>query len=470
MLNPNELVECTNARLTASHGAITKRLGTQKMHTDAIGGGAAVRGLYQWDAPGGKEIVAVSNGKFYHTLDISSEFTEKSPSPTLSTTGPTFFTTFRGDGVSAALKLYMASANGRVMEWDGTTLSQLDGTDDVPTAVVLAAYHTRMFYQNSTKVKHLTWSLVGDATDCGLGGVTDGGVAMMDLLTGEEIKQLTPLGSSLVVSTEDSLMRFTGYSNEDIQIKQDTEGISGSLGPVGPQAIAPAEQFIAMLTDRGPYLVSESGVQPIGVSIESELDSLNRANINDSVVAYHRGRKEVWFVVDSTTVYVYNVRLQSWSKFTYGVSIPTLTRYEDANGDEWLISGGSDGFVRHMDVGTQDNVLADDSGGSTVTMTVELAPIFFEPGPGVRKQLWRMMLQADLIVDLTFGVKHAFDIDALTTAAVLPTGGTRVETYRIDAAGQGSRLRIQFTDANATGTPVVNGLQIFAYNMLRVDA
>ena len=475
LLNPSELVNSTNARLSAEHASIMKRTGTQRLHTTALESGASVMGVFQWDAPAGKEVVAVAGGKLHHKTSALGEFTTVSSPATLSTTLPAYFSQFRSTADSAAILLYIASG-GNVYSWDGTTLTEIDGTQSVPTATLLQPYHTRMFYGGLTNLpKHLFWSTVGDATDVDTGGATAGGAAIIDVLSGEGINGMQLIGSSLAISTEDSIVRFTGYSNEDINISQDTQGISAETGPVGGQAFIRAESIGFILSDRGPYLVQESGIEPIGVTVEPEFDAADRSVIGSSVLGYHRGRREIWFAVagssDSAvnkTVYVYSLRLQTWTgPFTYSDAITCMARYEDATGDEWLIAGSDDGFVRHMDIGVKDDVLADDTLGDTVTMTVELAPIFFETGPGIVKSLDRMLLQADLPTNSALVIQHAFDGDNFTAETALTGKNNSIaEAYRQDLSNQGNRLRIRFVDAG-TDIPIIKGFQLTASNMQR---
>src|SRR5687767_979210 len=78
LLNPDELVDATNARLTANYGAFTKRSGCQRVHSAAVGSGNPIRGLVQWDGPSGKQIVAISNGRLYYRngFNYTTAFTE----------------------------------------------------------------------------------------------------------------------------------------------------------------------------------------------------------------------------------------------------------------------------------------------------------------------------------------------------------------------------------------------------------
>lgn len=474
LLNINELTVAENVRLDSQFGALAKRPGSRRIHTTVIGVGAAVLGLTQWDSPSGLEVVAIAGGRFYHKTTQFGDFTEVIPANAFSTTGPTVFAPFRSTSANAALVLFMASANGNVYQWDGTTLTQIDGVQDVPNADFLAAYHTRMFSTDIDFPKNTFFSKVGDATTFSTGGSNDGGSAIVDLLSGEAILAYAVLGSSLAMATSNSIVRFTGYSTQDIQIQQDTEGISADTGIVGPLALITAESVGFLLADRGPYLVQQEGLTPIGVKIEPTFDSLDRTVLADIALGFHHGKREVFYATTRTTdtktgqsIFVYSLRLQSWvGPWTYPFGIRTFSRYQDSVGDEFLIAGGDDGFVRHMELGAVDDRLANDTGGSSYTMLAELAPIFFDTGPGVTKSLDHMLLQADLPATTDLRVKTSFDQAAFSDDAI--TGvDTPTRNYRQDLDGQGNRLIVQFSDASSD-LPIINGFQLFARNMQRL--
>ncbi len=473
MLNPNELVQATNARLTTPQAAIAKRTGSKRMHAAAIGAGAAVMGLVQWDSPGGKQLVAVAGGKLYHKTTELGAFTEIVPGTLFSTTVRTSFATIRQSTTGAPLRLYLA--DGNVYRFDGTTLTEIDGTNSVPAADLYISYHTRAFARRTDLKKHVFWGKIGNPEDFRTGGVADGGSGLVDVLTGEDITAFEVVGSSLLIATGNSIVRFTGYSNEDIQIAQDTEGVSPEVGIVGKLALLRVETFAIGVSERGPYAIVEAGAQPIGVKVEPEFDALDRTVLGNIAIGYHRGRREVWIAVPGAsdtalnkTVYVYSTRLNAWfGPFTYNFGITCFARYQDANGDEFLIAGCSDGFVRHMDIGALDDVLSDGTGGSVYTMTVELAPFFFPVGPGALKALRRGHVQANITAGAALKLGIATDDSAFTDYNVV-FEAAGVQSHRVDLGQQGGRIRARFTDASSTTTPTVNGLTLEAYDYNRI--
>lgn len=481
LLNESELVDATNVRIDTSYGGFTKRTGTRRLHTTALASGI-VYNVIQWDSPGGKELVAIDD-TLWHKTSALGDFTQVVPATHFISAQP-MMTPFRSISSGAALVLYIAS--GRLYSWDGTTVTVL-APAGLPTDIdKIAAHATRMFARSTSFPKSLYWSKVGDATSYLASGLsTDGGSAPVNVLNGEAINALEAIGGSLLIGAEDSVSRFTGTSSDNIQLATDLMGISTEIGPTGTFALKRFETAAALLNERGPHVVTEAGIVPIGIKVEPDFLNVTAANISKAAIGYHRGRKEIWFAIptvgngENRTVYVYSTRLQAWmGPWTYPFGINTFARYEDANGAENLIAGCNDGFVRLMDdVGNYlDDRHADGTGGTSVTMTAEVAPHFFNQasgfgkgdmaGPGVVKSLDMMTLDAALGAGSSLVIKHSMDTDPFVTETAIVPATTAAYPYRVDLDNQGKRLRLQFTDAS-TDAPIIYGYTIYAWNMNR---
>jgi len=660
LLNDNELVDATNARLSETYGAFTKRSGCQRIHTTAFP--AAIRGVFQWDVPSGKQTVVISNGLLYYrtglsytpafasattssvarssaaqgtsagwsdpdgtndgkniisgvavdasstvaagnrlvltvgdpaannnrdavddlytfsfkvtadgtaligtdgfakatvTLEVSVDggayasvgssyqviagigevvttkftptaivagapavsvtfrpiltveagkgtlgttgtgsgsvqcfdtvyLTDNYPvtwttgSAALSSTEPAIFATFRESSAGAPLALYIASG-GHYFKWDGiSTLTQLDPTNSAPLATAIISYHTRMFAMSASPTtpgllpKTIFWSKIGDATNFTTGAKNQGGSAVTDFLTGQQLTALEVIGSSLLMATIDSVMRFTGQSSDDIVIAQNTEGISAEVGAVGPLALKRFENVAAMLAQRGPYAVTETAAVPIGEQVLPDFNGLDSANISKAIVQYNRGRKELLFAVPGAsdgglnkTVYTQSVRLQAWfGPWLYPFGITCMAHYVGASGIENVIAGCNDGYVRLMDVGYKDDVLADGSGGSNISMRVELPTLHFQL-PGVVKTIKHIDVQAKLPLTHNLQIHTTFDTFAEDIGSYLSSNfNNTLQSYRIDVNGTGDRCTLVFTDDSAVA-PVVTGFVFHAYDMKR---
>lgn len=84
LLNQNELVDATNVRLNTTYGGFTKRTGSQRIHQVPLPNAldvAKIDGCFQWDAPLGKQIVAIANGLFCwrYGYDYNTGFSQTAP-------------------------------------------------------------------------------------------------------------------------------------------------------------------------------------------------------------------------------------------------------------------------------------------------------------------------------------------------------------------------------------------------------
>jgi len=348
-LGTNELLEAINVRLI--QGKMQKRSGCKRMHPTSINTADPILGVFQWDAPAGKEVVAVTATKFSHKTSAFGDFTEKALNVTA--TGPITFQAFRDTSSAAALILYFSTGTGEMFKWDGTTLTNITGVNGAPQTTLLKAYHTRIFAVDERFLKNLFWSDIGTGATWDGTPPSGGGQNAIDTLTGEGIIALEVVSRSIAVATEESITRFTGYSGEDILIQQDTEGISAMHGPISTNCFRRFEEFIGCLTDRGMYAISEARAEHISRKIQAEFDNTNRNSSAKYSIIYHRGRRELWVAVrhdDDTgvnSIFVYSLEDATWTGpwlYTFA-AIQDMARYEDANEDEFVMAGFDDGGV-----------------------------------------------------------------------------------------------------------------------------
>ncbi len=473
-LNPNEVVDCTNFRVSTVYGGLTKRNGVEAFVT--TGTGQPITGLFQWNAPSGDgQVVALSNGTLYAWTRTAFEAGSAAshsitPGTHFSTSTRQTFAGFRAASSGAPLNLFIA--DGNLYTYDGnTTVTKLTGTNSAPAADLISAYHTRIFARDTNFKNTLFWSIIGDGTDFRTGTSAQGGSALVDVITGNTLTAMSTVGSSLILATNESLMRFTGYSNQDIQVAQDTEGISADVGAAGPNAICRAEALGYVFSSRGLYVFSEGAIDQVSVNITPDLDVLDQSKLSSACLAYHRGRQEVWLATldtnGHTKIWVYHTKLKSWSgpfvfNDTTNLNFTVITKYVDSAGDEWLIGGTDKGVICHLDVAsTRDITITPTNVG--ILGQVDLPPIVFGT-PGETKRLKRGFLQADIPgrVDNTAAVKvfTRFDTAAFsgTPAASLVGDDTgEPENYRMDLSGQGKRLWIRLKDDNTSDAGQQNG-------------
>jgi hypothetical protein len=486
LLAANELTQAANCRVDTD-GPIAKRQGSRRLHQTALNAATAIKGAYQWDGPSGLQIVAICNGDLFYRNVASGEyaaFTQVDPGVTdaFSTTALAMFSTLRGTESGAPLRLYIASG-GKLYEWTGTTLSRLDGVlsatgEFAPDAELLATYHLRIFTNSQVRPQHLVWSKLGNGRVYKGGFGSDGGTAMMSSVRSQNLTNLRTLGRSLMVFTKESVSRVAGYSAADIQIDQDTEGVSPDVGCVGPLAAESAEHLVFFMSKQGMYAASEGAVSPIGLKVQPIFDAMDRTLLANITLGLHRGRQELWVAYAGASdaslnksVMVFNLRHQAWyGPFTFPFGITALFSYEDANGDEFIAAGCSDGFMRHLDTGVKDDVLYDASGGSTYSMTADLAP--FHHG-----DLTTYHAVDSMFVRLA-GVVNAAPVISLKTQEYDPTGyvafsiafgTTELKTIALrgDSRLVGRRIYVRLTETAAVAPVKFHGVGLRSFIMNR---
>lgn len=480
-LQPTELIDCTNARVDSVWGGFSKRLGSRRMHSSALPG--EVKGLTVWDSPSGKQIAAIAaTGGVHHLytkpFDLTTAFTDQGSiefavaavSPAGQNHLPTF-AQFRAATSGAPLVLYMAY-KGWYNKWDGTTLTRLTGTTNAPVGDLIQPYHTRMFARDANYPKHLFWSRIGDASYWTTGNKADGGSAMLDTLTGEEITGMTVIGSSLLITTPSSTIRFTGISSDDIVIQQDTEGISSDVGAYSTRGLIPVENIAAMISERGLYAVNESGLVPLGDKIKTDWELLDKSKLDTKFqLAYDQTGRQILVITPNGVVYAYSTRLQIWQgPYTYPFEISsaatcTVTTFTgQPSPGPFVIVGGIDGFVRLLEIGQKDDVLSNGSGGSNITMNV-IKPIF-RSDDRTQRSVKHLKLQAQLSAGGNLNIGISFDGEAYDPNYVYSKSSSLVD-YKVDlGTGYGYRGLIQFTDSS--DQPVrIDGFTLYGWDMLR---
>lgn len=494
LLSPNELSTSPNMRVDTD-GPITRRNGSRRIHATALAA-APVKGVAQWDGPSGSQIVAICNGDLFYRNQSSGEyaaFTQVDPGTTdaFSTTSPAIFSTLRGTDSGAPLRLYIASG-GKLYEWTGTTLTRLDmastGTTGVygPDASLLATYHLRIFTNSVNRPQNLVWSRLGDGRNYKAGLSGDGGTAMLSAIEADPIVNLQSIGRSLLAFTNNSIARIAGYSASDIQIDQDTEGLSFEVGTVGALSAIRADRIIFFMSDRGPYLATEDAIAPVGLKVLPLFDAMDRTQLSNIVVGHHHERSEIWVAYsgpnDSSlncSVLVYNLRHQAWYgpfnfSFVQGtVGITCFETYEQVNGHSSILAGCTDGFIRNVDINTKDDVLSDGSGGDDFAGSFTLAPFFFGHPEQVHSTRY-VFCQARLATSSSLFYSPSVNPGIGTTpfsvvgntATFQANGLLNYKSWPEGRYVNGQRLTLQF--ATSAGTqPELHGVTVYAHMLNR---
>lgn len=456
VLDQTELRRARNAVLT-EYGAVKKRAGTQRVHTTAIAAGADVLGLWHWFPGVGRQLVAIAGGNLYHKLEAALDFTAVA-----STFAAGVRPSFAQHVIGGVPTLYIA--DGTLRTWSGSALAAVAGA---PAAKQIAVYKSRMFATDGTKT--IYWSKVADPA---VWATPDGGQAFVETYDAEGITALEVVGSSLLIFKANSIARFTGVTSANIRIDQETEGVSPDLGTVAPRTVVRMEQVVFFVSDRGPYMASEAGVQGLGVKVEPAFDDAEKARLKDAVAVHHKARRQVWVFfpengqTENNVGYCFDYRVGAWTgPWDMGgtFNVASASHYERDDGTESVVLGGYDGFVREADVaavGAKDDVLRAGTGGTNVTLEIELPVLLFGDPGAVKRMTPTQHVAADLAAAGALEVSvQAAGLAAQTVTLASKGAGERM--YSVRPGTTGRRITMTMTDRTAEIVQV-NGVMLEA--------
>lgn len=446
-LDRGELRRARNAVLS-EYGGIQKRPGSQRIHATQIASGAPVLGLFQWFPSSGRETVAIAGGKLYHKKNDDADFTEVAlEEGSFSTTVRPAFAVHINEGTPI---LYIS--DGTLRTWNGTAIAEVD---EAPNAIRIKVYKTRMFATDLSKT--INWARVSNPADWSF---EFGGSAPIETYSAEGLVALETVGSSLLLFKENSIARFRGVSSDEIRIDQETEGVSPDIGTIAPGTVNRVEGAVPFLSDRGPYLANESGLEAIGVKVEPAFGSANQSYLPYAVSVHHKAARRMYFFIPeagktaNNVGYAWDYRLKSWTgPFEFGgqFDVCSAAEYELDDRTESMIVGGYDGWVRRLEVpevGGWDDVLYDGTGGVPVVLDVLLPDIFFGD-PAVFKLLHAPShISADLGATGHLVVRASGDGYGERIVNV-PTKGAGVRPYIVRPGARGRRINLRLTDETA---------------------
>lgn len=393
-LSPGEVRRARNMRVArAKYGAIEKRQATRRIHETALPG--EVQGVYQWRPPEGVlasrsdlQTLAVANGDLYYKNPGATDFTKVTVGG--DTTAKVDFEIHRelqSDGVTVSQRVYFVFGNGSgLWSWNGTSLRN-DVTENAAPSTLsrIEVYNTRLFGVEHQS-RRLYWSGVNDPTQWSF---PDAGAADVGVYDQDDLVGIKGVRGALALVKAQSTARFTGYDYRDIRIEAETEGIAASTGCVAPSTIVQVEDIIFMLSEEGPYLVTEGAVRFVGDNLEEVWDGMDITN-GDHIAVHMKKRREIVLFVDDLELgqrcWAFNYRMRTWWgpwEFPFTVTCATPFRCSSTCAYSVLI-GCADGFVRNLDaeeVGKAlDDVLLDGTGGTPIEGEVILQDeVFLNP-------------------------------------------------------------------------------------------
>lgn len=454
LLQPGEMPSCINAEIT-SNGSIEKRRGTQRVHVAAIGGGASVKRGIEWydgDVLVNNIIlqVAISNGRAYTgEYSTSMTWTARGGAADFDATVTPDLVPFR-DATENVLYIFDGGPLNKINSAFAVTLN-IAGTPNVLRGCV---YNLRLWGSGDTaNPNRLYWSDLGNGDTLGNTG-SGGGFADIRTFAKQRITAIIPLAASLLIFHDTGISRFTGWSQEDFDVDSGTSGISNDVGTINPQSIVVVENIAYFVTTRGLYAASESGVQQVAKKLKAGTNFF----ISTPMFAGHLAEtKEILFLTPANGGVRYNYLTDNAVNITLGWTVNCLWPATNAitSPRPLLLGGGNDGFVRNMRIlsggNRLDDILSDNSGGSTFSFSVGLRRIFFNQ-PTTIKRFRFVYLFCDTVPPSTANFNFKRENEASVPYSL--TGlGTIFPPYRIAInhvgyAGEGTLTDVSSSQFN----------------------
>jgi hypothetical protein len=477
-LSDKQVRVAENARLT-EYGGITKRQGTQKVFT-SVPAVSPVTGGFTWRTPSPPSHLFVSGGHLYSAPDGLLPLTPTDLGAGLDSTSIPSFASFR----DLSQDVVYVVDGGQLNKWNGGVFTA--NVAGSPNVSRIAVHNDRLFGcgdVNNTETLYFSGLSNGDTL--GVPG-SGGGEAIIRTFAHEPLTTLLSVGQSLLIFHERGVSRFTGWSQDDFNIDSGTRGVTQDVGTIASSSVVAVENVGFFVSDRGVYSITESGVTGISSNIESLLSQTSATNLRLVSAVHNRRAREVWFAIPGLGVMVFNYRLNSWSgplTGTYATVAPLAMWESGAGATPEVFFGATDGMVRKGDVESvyRDDVLADGTGGTAYTSTVQCHRMFF--GDDASEKSLRYIYLLGNLRGST-GTSVTWETGQISQAATVPASGTAAiwgsgilwgaftygpggsVTSRIQASGSGRYNDIRLVDAG-TSNPVFSRVEADAFNMGR---
>lgn len=376
-LGPNEFVRAENCLLT-SFGAIAKRRGTQRIHFDAFSSG--IQGGASWTPATTTTELVVAGGDLYTgTYNIPMAWTNRGG--TLAATGVVDIVAYRDASANVA---YIADG-GPLNKWNGTTLTEnIASTPDVRR---LAVQNDRLWgISGLDNILH--GSSLGNGDTLGV-SASAGGSFEIATFGGQQIVELLPLGSSLIMIQREAISRFTGWTTDDFNVLTGTRGVSSDVGTVCASSVVTQENEGFFLSDRGFYSVTEVGVTPQSFQIRPMLAALSQSDWDGVTAAHYKGIYELRWFIPNLGMISFNYVLRKWTGPHTGIytSAPVVAQWDtvDETDRPIVLSAHNDGFVRRTERPSgicKDDVLANGTGGNRYALVAKCRRMFCNDAVG----------------------------------------------------------------------------------------
>ena len=482
-LLPNQMRQSVNARLT-DFGAATKRGGTRRTSTNALGVSGDVSGGFGWRKDSGAtEILVVYGAGLYTTTYGAFPLTWTFENQPLSLTVPPSFAQFRDTGGNDVVYI---SDGGLLNKWDGTTLT-LDIAGTNPSKVIVVHNERLWGCGCGSNPDSIFYSSLNNGDTFGNAG-SGGGEIIVRTFGDEVVVGLASVGTSLLIFHRRGISRLTGFGQDDITVAP--EGVTSDVGTIAANSIVASDNVAYFISERGLYRCNEAQVAPVGTPEKPDptlpiLRTMTTAQLADIRCVLNRGTRELWVYLPGQGVFVYHTLLNAWAgPWTDGYLEPeTTSLFEvvDSNGLPVVLKGDADGWVSLCDAPDifVDNANADGTGGVRYTMTVQLHRMYCGDDAEAKALRWGYLTALTNGSDATAVRWNTGTSSASYSVPIAPTGvwGTGVwgtglwgfatsRNFRIPMSGTGYYVDVTVTDSG-DALPVLSRFQLETFALGR---
>lgn len=291
---------------------------------------------------------------------------------------------------------------------------------------------------------------------------------------GDKIVSIVTFEDSVYVFKKRSIHRMliTGLDGADAFI---IRPVSRNIGAWAKNSVKVIPNLgIAFLAQNTLYILSDSGLTPIGEPIQTTLDSVTRSMWSNAVAEVYPKQFEYWLAVSTTSdsknrlVLVYDYTQQSWTTYT-GLDVNMLAQAETSSGDNVLFTGDYTGNQYKQDTTATQDTRAGVLSNIPFSYTT---PPYTMGGPETTKNYKYLYLFFD-VVNSSVTVEAAFDyattyeysreIGVGDIGAVYDTALYDTDTYtagssqvaRIELNKSAKAMTLRFTESSTTGFSII---------------
>lgn len=491
-LAENQVSAAVNARLT-QFGAITKRKGTQRMHSSALHS-SGIQGVYEWAmSDGTRYLIAVANGTLYWSTYGSFPMTFTSVAGSLASTGKVCMVAFK-DGSGDALYIADGGQLNKLTVAAGPTFTLSTDLASTPGVRVIDVFNQRLWSCGcGNEPQSIFYSALNNGDSLGV-GVSSGGQIVVRTFGQQNVVSVKALGTSLLIHHRGGVSRLTGFGQDDTIVAP--SGVSGEVGTIAPSSVVRIGNVVYYVNVRGLFIGTADGVAPVSTPEKPDplaplLPLLTETQVSNISCVLSRATNEILIHVPTLGTYTYQTILQSWSGPWNGTFSSTgyqpFAECGNADNEPVVVKGDAAGFIELIDTGQRDSVTAAGSGGDTVPWLVTCRRLFFGDFASVTSLRWAYVL-ADLDgadgsslswqTDQGGGsrpmTQDAIELLGLESSGELSTEtgitmavSTTVQSLRIPAWGTGYYVDLTIQDTSDLAIPSVSRVELSGFRLGR---